>query len=172
MEQNLDELESAITVTPENLSLEDTYDINDDVIFGLEFYDEYDALMLELSEIEFATELLIAEIEQSLTELEDTTVTQTETNPILGFLYGLQRLFPIQTADAAQTDEIDELRIALTDAKLKLEQLKIKAAQLKTQTPDEQTVKDLKTDFKEIVKEIKSIVKQLQKANLTTQKTD
>ncbi|KFM18079.1 Concanavalin A-like lectin/glucanase protein, partial [Marine Group I thaumarchaeote SCGC AAA799-P11] len=172
LEEDIDKQESEIQVTPEILSLDDNYELSDDVTFDLEFYDEYDALMLEISEIELATELLLAETEQNLIELEDAPITENETNPVLGFLFGLQRFIPLQTADAAQADEIDELRIALTDAKQRLEQLKITASELKTQTPDEQTVKDLKTELKETVKEIKTIINKLQKANFSSQATD
>ena len=171
LEQSIDEQESEIQVTPEILSLDDNYELGDDVTFDLEFYDEYDALMLEISEIESATELLLAETEQNLAELDEVQVTETQTSTVLGFLFGLQRFLPLQMADAAQADEIDELRIALTDAKQRLEQLKADATQLKTQTPDEQTVKDLKAELKDTVKEIKSIINKLQKANLSTQAT-
>ncbi|MCV0400352.1 MAG: hypothetical protein K5785_10240, partial [Nitrosarchaeum sp.] len=171
MEANITKQESEIKIFPEILSLDKSYTITDDVIFDLEFYDEYDALMLELSKIDSATELLLAETEQNLIELEHVEVSQAETTSPLGFLFGLQRFLPIQIADAAQADEIDELRIALTDAKLKLEQLKLRTDQLKTQTPDEKTVKDLKAEFKQTIQEIKQIITKLQKSNLSSQAT-
>ena len=169
LEQSIEEQESQIIIVPEISSLDDSYDLGDDVTFDLEFYDEYDALMLEIAEIESATELLLAETEQSIAELENTEPTETQTTIFSGFLFGLERFLPLQMADAAKPGEIDDLKIALGKAKQKLEELKTDAAELKTQTPDEQTVKQLKIQLKDTVKEIKSIIKKLEKAKLSAQ---
>ena len=144
---------------------------SDLVTFDLEFYDEYDALMLEIVEIESATELLLAETEQSIEVLETTESNETQTIPFSGFLFGLERFLPLQMADAAKPGEIDDLKIALGDAKQKLEELKADVVELKTQTPDEQTIRDLKSELKSTVEEIKSIIKNLEKAKLSAQAT-
>ena len=45
------------------------------------------------TEIESATELLLVEIEQSISELDDTT-TDSTINPLLEFLFAIERLIP------------------------------------------------------------------------------
>ncbi|QUC64508.1 hypothetical protein NsoK4_08815 [Nitrosopumilus sp. K4] len=172
LEQNLEKQESEIQVNPQVSLLDTSYELNENVIFDLEFYDEYDALMLEISEIESAAELLLGETDKKLNEIENLQITNNTPNPILGFLFGLEKLFPLQAAHAVQLGEIDELRIALTNAKLKLEQLKTKTLQLKTQPLDKKSVDELKNELKNTIIEIKSIINKLQNANLSAHASD
>ena len=60
-----------------------------------EFSAKVDAILSNSisTEIESATELLLVEIEQSISELDDTT-TDSTINPLLEFLFAIERLIP------------------------------------------------------------------------------
>ncbi len=60
-----------------------------------EFSAKVDAILSNSTstEIESATELLLVEIEQSISELDDTT-TDFTINPLLEFLFAIERLIP------------------------------------------------------------------------------
>jgi len=68
-----------VLATPTLDSIKENYAISDVPEFELEFFDEHDALLLEIVEIDSAAQLLLSEIQTSLAELNaNATSTQSD----------------------------------------------------------------------------------------------
>jgi len=182
-----------LEVNPELKPLQESYLITEDVVLEFEYYDEYDVLMAELAEIDNATQSVITEVEQSLTEAEielgvvnatytEPPVNATSTEPVVEepvvnatsldvaakFLGYLSVLFEIPNADAAESTEEDKAKEEIAELKEEIAELKEEIAELKqSEDLDEEEIEELKQQLKEVVDQIKTTGEQLYKSDLT-----
>ena len=157
-----------LTVTPTLDSEKEAYQITEEIVLDLEYYDEYDVLMQELEELEYAL-AMITEAEQSLTtvetQLEDPTIQANSANNSLFGFVGM--LFNIPTAEATIADEEDRSKIEIAKVKEEIQKLKDKIQTIKASTElDEEELKEAKAQLKQVINQIKKAAGQISKTNL------
>ncbi|QDI88856.1 hypothetical protein Nisw_04640 [Candidatus Nitrosopumilus sp. SW] len=152
--------EPEIISTPILDSTEQTFELSEDATFELEFFDEYDALLSEIEEIESAAQILLTETESSLTELNDPALSTQSFAAVLGMIFSIELFLP--SVDAANGNDVEQTKTELESLKQQLESLKIQTASLKQSgNLDEESVKDLKKQLKSILNDIKSTANKL-----------
>jgi len=113
-----------LQVVPVLTSMKETYLVSEDAELELEFYNEEDVLMNELTELDNAMQVLTVNVNQTLQETMiglDSTVNQTSSNPVLNFI---NILFSIPQAEAADLDDEDASKIEIENTKDEIKKLK------------------------------------------------
>ena len=157
-----------LQVTPVLTSTKETYLISEDAVLDLEFYNEYDVLMNELTELDNALQLLTIDVNQTLQEtiigLDPASVNQTLPNPVLNFI---NILFFIPEADAANLNDEDASKIEIENTKAEIETLKGLIKTLK-EDPNltEEEIKAEKAQLKKVIDQIKATASQVSKTKL------
>ena len=157
-----------LQVIPVLTSTKETYLISEDAVLDLEFYNEYDVLMNELTELDNALQLLTIDVNQTLQEtiieLDSASVNQVSPNPVLNFI---NILFFIPEADAANLNDEDALKIEIENTKSEIKKLKAQLKALKEDpNPTEEEIKAAKEQLKKVIQQIKSTASQVSKTEL------
>jgi len=156
-----------LQVAPVLTSVKETYLISEDAVLELEFYNEYDVLMNELTELDNAMQLLTIDVNQTLQETTiglDPAADQTSSNPVLSFI---NILFSIPQAEAANLNDEDASKIEIENTKDEIKKLKELLKALKEDPSlTEEEIKAAKAQLKTVIDQIKATASQVSKTKL------
>jgi len=169
-----------LQVNPILTSVKDAYLISEDAVLELEFYNEYDVFMNELTQLDNAMQILTIDVNQTFQEIQafsnstsivptnqTSTEIQTSSNTILNFI---NILFSIPQADATKQTDEDASKIEIENAKAEIKKLKEQLEAIK-EDPNltEQELKEAKAQLKKVIDQIKSTADQITKTELKTE---
>ena len=181
-----------LLVSPQISGSGTNFMINQDAVFEFQFYDENDALLVDLAELEYTASVLtgeteisshetnstaveiapvetnstaveIAPVETNSTAVEIAPVDTNSTNTISNFVGMLFGLELVQFADAKKMSDNEKLDYDLVTVKSKISEIKSKIADLKKNSKlDNEDNKENKKELKENKKLKKELKKELE----------